>query len=158
MIVRIHPWRVTWRYLLVYFIVFVIAFVSAISMFFALDANGNVIWREFGISQGIFIAVFAVLFLTTYLMAIRGQYYIIENKYFIVRRLRKEYVYDYSNIIFLDVDESKRKKMVIFYTKKAGMKYLLGDKDSKLLDTLIKKCPNTLSREEFRRQYPQERY
>lgn len=158
MIVRIHPWRVTWRYLVVYFIILAITFVSTLSMWFSLDENGKVIFNSFGVSQGIFIAVFGALFIATYLMAMRGQYYIIENKYFIVRRLRKEYVYDYSSIVFIDVNESKRKGMVIFFTQKSGMKYLLGDKEGKLLETLIKKCPNSLSLEEFRRQYPRERY
>ena len=91
-------------------------------------------------------------------MAMLGQSYVIEDKYFAVRRLKKEYVYDYNSIIFIDFEASKRKKMVILYTKKSGMKYMLGDKDGKLLETLEKKCPNTMSVSEFRRTYPQARY
>lgn len=158
MIAKIHPWRITWRYLTVFVIVFVIAFASCLTMFFALDEFGNVIFRPFGVSQGVFFGVFGALFLTTYTMAMRGQYYIIEDKYFIVRRLRKEIVYDYASIVFIDVDRSEKKKMIIFYTKKSGMKYLLGDKEGKVLKTMVKKCPNALSLDEFRRAYPRERY
>ena len=91
-------------------------------------------------------------------MAMLGQSYVIEDKYFAVRRLKKEFVYDYASVIFIDFEASKKKKMVILYTKKSGMKYMLGDKDGKLLDTLQKKCPNVMSVSEFRRTYPQARY
>ena len=157
MVVRIHPWRITWRYLLIFAILFAVTFSACFNVFF-LPGEGGIYVRPFGLSQGIFIAAFGVLFLATYLMALFGQRYIIEDKYFIVKRLTKEYQYDYSSIIFLDVEQSKKKKMVIIFTKKSGTKYLLGDKDGKLLETVIKKCPNTMTVEEFRRQYPKERY
>ena len=157
MVVRIHPWRITWRYLLVFTIIFGIAFASSFSLFFVV-ADGQVYARPFETGQAIFVGVFAITFLATFLMALFGQYYIIEDKYFIVKKLGKEYVYDYSSIIFVDINESKRKKMLIIFTKKSGMKYFLGDKEGKLLETVIKKCPNTMTLEEFRRAYPKERY
>ena len=158
MVLKIHPWRITWRYLIIFAIVLGIAFASCFSIFFSIDENGAVSLAAFGSSQGIFIGVFVALFLSTYLMAMKGQYYIVEDKYFTVKRLKKEYIYDYASIIFVDVEESKRKNMVILYTKKSGMRYMLGDKEGKLLETIIKKCPNILSKSEFRRQYPMERY
>lgn len=157
MVVRIHPWRITWRYLLVFVILFAITFSASFNLFF-LPGEGGVYIRPFGLPQGVFLGAFFILFLVTYLMALLGQSYIIEDKYFIVKRLTKEYQYDYSSIIFLDVEQSKKKKMVIIFTKRSGTKYLLGDKDGKLLETVIKKCPNTMTVEEFRRQYPKERY
>ena len=75
-----------------------------------------------------------------------------------MKKFGKEYQFDYKNIEFIDVEESKRKNMAIFYSSKAKMRYLLGDKDGVLVDTLIKKCLNTMSREEFRRKHPEERY
>ena len=158
MVLKIHPWRITWRYLLVYIVILAIAFGSCFSIFFKVDENGSISFASFGVSHGIFIAVFVGLFIATYLMALFGQKYIVEDKYFIVKRLTREYQYDYSNIIFIDVDQSKRKNMVILFTKKGGLRYLLGDKEGKLLEILIKKCPNTMTVEEFRRAYPQERY
>lgn len=158
MVLKIHPWRITWRYLLVYIVILAIAFGSCFSIFFKVDENGSISFASFGISQGIFIAIFAGLFIATYLMALFGQKYIVEDKYFIVKRLTREYQYDYSNIVFIDIEKSKRKNMVILFSKKSGLRYLLGDKEGKLLETLIKKCPNTMTIEEFRRAYPQERY
>ena len=48
--------------------------------------------------------------------------------------------------------------MIIFYSTKAKMRYMLGDNDGKVLETLIKKCPNILTKEEFRRRHPEESY
>ena len=157
MVVRIHPWRITWRYLIAFGIIFLVAFGSCFNLFFTRTEAGLTL-RPFGVSQGVFIAAFAILFLITYLMALWGQRYIIEDKYFIVKRLTKEYQYDYSSIIFCDIEESKKKNMVIIFTKKSRTKYLLGDKEGKLLETIIKKCPNTMTVSEFRRAYPEERY
>lgn len=157
MVVRIHPWRITWRYLVVFTIIFAVAFSASFSLFF-LPGDGGLYVRPFGASQGIFIGVFFILFVVTYLMTLLGQKYIIEDKFFIVKRMGKEWIYDYSSIIFFDKEESIRRKMVIIFTKKSRTKYLLGDKDGKLLETVIKKCPNTMTVEEFRRAYPSERY
>lgn len=157
MVVRIHPWRITWRYLLVFAIIFVITFSASFRLFF-LPGEGGLYVRPFGLPQGMFIGAFFILFLVTYLLALLGQKYIIEDKFFIVKRLSKEFQYDYANIIFIDIEQSKKKKMVIIFTKKSGLKYLLGDKEGKLLETVIKKCPKTLTVEEFRRAYPHERY
>ncbi len=85
-------------------------------------------------------------------------YYIVEDKYFIMKKFGKEYQFDYANIEFIDIEESQKKKMVIFYSPKSKTRYLLGDKDGKLLETLIKKCPPTISVNEFKRKHPEERY
>lgn len=73
-------------------------------------------------------------------------------------KYKKEYVFDYKSIEFIDIEESKRKKQVIFYSPRARTRYLLGDKNGKLLETLIKKCPNTLSVAQFRAKHPEEKY
>lgn len=75
-----------------------------------------------------------------------------------MKRVGKDYQFDYNNIYFIDIEKSKKKKMVIFYSSKAKMRYMLGDKDGVLLETLIKKCPKTMSVEEFRRRHPEEKY
>lgn len=103
----------------------------------------------------------AVLFGTSisfYIVSLTSFYYQIENSYFIMRRFGKTYEFEYKSIEFIDIEESKKKNMVIFYTPKSKTKYLLGDKERKLLETLIKKCPNVLTVEEFRRKHPEEKY
>ena len=85
-------------------------------------------------------------------------YYVIESKHFTMRRFWKEYVFDYKNIEFVDIEESRRKGQVIIYTKKSRTKYLIGDRKGVLLETVIKKCPQTMTVDEFRRAHPEERY
>ena len=157
MVVRIHPWRITWRYLLVFTVIFAISFSASFNLFF-IPGDGGVYIRPFGAPQAIFISIFFILFVVTYLMALLGQKYIIEDKFFTVKRMGKEWSYDYSSIIFFDKEQSLKKNIAIIFTKKSRTKYLLGDKDGKLVETIIKKCPNTMSVEEFRRAYPNERY
>ena len=115
MVVKIHPWRITWRYLIVFAIVFIIAFFACFGVFFDIGDSGITV-ASFGISQGIFIGVAVVSFVLLYLLALNGQKYIIESKYFIVKRLAREYQYDYSSILFVDKEQSEKKKMVIIFT------------------------------------------
>ncbi len=156
--VKISWWRITWRYVLIFLVLFALAFFSASSLFFTFGDSGELVPVEWGPAQTIFIAVFVGLFAAIYVLALFGFSYIIEDKFFIVKRMGKEITFDYSNIEFIDINESKRKKMVIFYSKAGKMRYLLGDRDGVLLETLIKKCPKIMTVEEFRRRHPEERY
>lgn len=129
-------------------------------MFFTIDPANNmqitpVVWD---FKQPLIIVGIFVVSLIAFIPAITSYYYTVEKKCFIMRKYGKEYEFEYANIEFIDIEESKRKKMVIFYTKTAKTRYLLGDKDGVLLDTLIKKCPNIMSVEEFRRAHPEEKY
>ncbi len=157
MVVRIHPWRITWRYLAVFAVLLIVGLISFSGLFLTMS-NGSLVLRPWGATHTAFVTVFATAFVALYPFALFGQSYVIEDKYFAVRKFKKEFVYEYKNIEFIDFDESKRKKMVILYTKKSRMKYLLGDKDGLLLETLIKKCPDVMNVYEFRRRHPEERY
>ncbi len=157
--VRVHWWRITWRYLLVTLIVAIIMFAAFFYLFLSIDqTTGEVKWISFGAPQ-IIVLVFTFGFLVFgYISSLRSYYYVIEDKYFIMKRLTKEMQFDYKNIEFIDIEESKKKKMVIIYTPSSKVRYMLGDKDGILLETLIKKCPDILSVSEFRRKHPEERY
>lgn len=155
---RIGLWRITWRYLIVFFVLASIAFGTCFTLFFTINDAGRVTANEFGVSQILFVVIMGSLIPITYLVTVLAFYYRIEDKYFVVKKLGKETCYDYKNIEFIDIETSKRKKQVIFYSRTAHMRYMLGDKDGILLETLIKKCPNIMTVEEFRRRHPEERY
>ena len=155
---RVNLWSITWRYLLVFFIIFAIAFSTSFNLFFTVNENRQIVGAGFGTPQIIFVVVFAGLFVGTYLAAVFGFYYIVEDKFFVVKRLGTEQQYDYSNIEFIDIETSRKKNQVIFFTKKSRVRYLLGDKDGVLLETLIKKCPKIMTVNEFRARHPEERY
>ena len=93
-----------------------------------------------------------------YIFSVVSYYYVIEDKYFVVKKFGREIEFNYDNIEFIDFAQSEKKRQVIFYSTKGKMRFLLGDKEGKLLETLRKKCPNTLTVSEFRSKHPEERY
>ena len=156
---RVASWRIIWRFLLTLLIIYIALFLALSSLFFTIDfSNGQISVVEWDYRQPLFIGLCGGIGIAIIIPSLLSYYYYIEDKYFIMKKFGKEYQFDYKNIEFIDVEESKRKNMAIFYSSKAKMRYLLGDKDGVLVDTLIKKCLNTMSREEFRRKHPEERY
>ena len=152
-------WSITWRYLIVALIVVAAAFGMFFSVFFNVNQEtGSISVAPWGVSHYIFVIVMGVSLIGIYIFSIISYYYVIEDKFFTVKRYGKAIDFDYRNIEFIDVDESQRKHQVIFYSTKGRMRYLLGDKKGLLLETLIKKCPKTLTLSEFRRKHPEERY
>ena len=156
---RVHPWRLIWRFLVALAVIYVVAFGAFISMFFTVNfSNWTFTPVTWDYRQPLLLAGIFVIGTGMFIPALVSSYYICEKHSFIMKRYWKVYEFDYENIKFIDIDESKRKGMVIFWSTTARTKYLLGDKDGVLLDTLIKNCPNIMSKEEFRRAHPEERY
>ena len=156
---RVAPWRIVWRFLVVFLVITIILFLSTSAVYFDIDLE-TWTWtpKPWEFSQVFIIIVLGVVFVTFLVMSLLFYYYKIEDKYFIMKRFGKEYQFEYKNIEFIDIEKSKKKGQVIFYSKTAKMRYMLGDKDGILLETLIKKCPETMSVEDFRRRHPEERY
>ena len=157
--VKVATWRITWRYLLIALFVLVGLFGIFSPQFLVFDhVNKVFIFRPFPIFlYGVFgaMTLFLIIF---YFFTINSYYYIIEDKYFTVKKYSKTLDFSYKNIEFIDIEESQKKKLVIFYTPQAKVRYLLADKDNVLLETLIKKCKNIDTVEEFRRKHPEEKY
>ncbi len=156
--VKVSVWRITWRYLIVSLIVLGALFGVSFTLFITVNEAGETIPATWGVGQYMLVIFAGVALLFFYFLSIFSYYYVIEKDHFVLKRYWKEYQFDYKNIEFIDIEESKRKKQVIFYSPKSKTRYLLGDKDGVLLDTLIKKCPNTMSVPQFRAKHPEERY
>lgn len=155
---KVHPWRLIWRFLIALAVIYIVTLAACFTLFFTVDFKTfevtPVVWDY---RQPLVMSIMLVLGVGAFIPALTSYYYVCESKYFIMKKYGKEYQFDYSNIEYIDIEKSKKKKMVIFYSSKAKMKYLLGDKEGVLLDTLIKKCPNVLAREEFYHKHPEER-
>ena len=123
-----------------------------------MNEAGRLAFKAWGVGQTIFVSIFGALFLIAYIPSLRCFYFVVEDKYFILKRVGKDYQFEYKNIEFIDVEESERKGMIIFYSSTAKMRYMLGDKNGMVLKTLIEKCPKAMSKEEFRRRHPEEKY
>ena len=156
--VRVSTWAITWRYLIFSLILIVVLFLAFFGVFFAPNAEGVLTFVGFGVSQIMIVVLVPAVLVVFYLLSVFTYYYVIEDKYFIMKRFGREFIFDYKNIEFIDIDESKRKNQVIFYSPKSRTRYLLGDRGGKLLETLIKKCPKTMSVQEFKMKHPEERY
>lgn len=156
---RVHPWRLIWRFLIVMLAIYIIVIISFNSLFISFNFDtGEFYILPFGMYHYIILIGIPVLGIIAFIPILTSFYYVVEKKYFLMRRYGKEFEYHYANIEFIDIETSRRKKMVIFYAPTCKTKYLLGDKDGVLLDTLIKKCPNIYGVEEFRRRHPEEKY
>ena len=155
---KVHPWRIIWRFLVALLVVYIITLGVFIGFFFTINDAGQIIPVEWTFRQPLIIGIMIALGFSMLIPSLLSYYYIVEDKYFIMKKFGREYEFNYSNIEFIDIEESQKKKMVIFYSPKSKTRYLLGDRDGKLLETLIKKCPPTMSVAEFRRKHPEERY
>ena len=157
--IRPSVWEITWRYLIFSVIIAAAVFGMFFTIFFPYDSETKQLTvASWGVFHHLIVYFTITVIIFFYIVSITSYYYVIESKYFLMKRFGKEIAFEYKNIQFIDIEASRKKKQVIFYTTKARTKYLIGDKDGVLLETLIKKCPNIMSVEEFRRKHPEERY
>lgn len=157
--VRPSIWSITWRYILVAVIVSSASLAMFFSLFFNFSAeNGSISIYPWGPTHYVYVIVLSVSIIGVYIFSVVSYYYVIEDKYFVVKKFGREIEFNYDNIEFIDFAQSEKKRQVIFYSTKGKMRFLLGDKEGKLLETLRKKCPNTLTVSEFRSKHPEERY
>lgn len=155
---KAEPWRLTWRFLVAFAIVVLIISLLSYSLFFYFDfSTGRLYIIKWDYRQILFVSIILGISVVFYILTMRSFYYEIEDKYFTVRRYSKVIQYSYDNIIFINEDRSEKEKKIIFYTEKTQMVSLLADKENKVYKTLLKKCPNRLSIEEFRRRHPEEK-
>ena len=138
--IRASIWQVTWRYLIFAAAMGVIVYGSFFfTIYMKADDNGKFVFAEWGFTQYLFTIFVPLVLIFFYFFSTFTYYYVIEKHSFIMKRMGKEYEFEYKNIEFIDVEVSKKKHQVIFYSPKCRTRYLIGDKDGILLDTLIKK-------------------
>ena len=61
--------------------------------------------------------------------------------------------YFWSDIIYIDQEFSKKKKMFLFYTKDGREHYLAFDKEGLIFSKALEKC-HLMDKEEFKRKFP----
>ena len=156
---KVHPWRIIWRFLIILLVVYVAIISLSYSLFFEIQLKPFVIiGKPWDFRQPLLLAILLLIGLASLIPALVGYYYEVENRYFLMKRFGKEYTFDYANIEFVDFEQSKKKNMIIFYSRTVKMRYLLGDKDGEVIKALEKNCKNLMTLEEFRRRHPEEKY
>lgn len=107
-------------------------------------------------SAGAYVILFCyiALCIALFIGIALNYFYVVENKGIVVKRLGKSLLYKYSEIIYIDEEESKKTKMVTFVMKNGDVRYLTYDKEGKLLDIMLKNCKNLISKEELKEKFP----
>ena len=87
-------------------------------------------------------------------LTIKLNYYELTRKEVIVHRFKKQLIYRFSDVIYIDEEKSLKKKTVYFYTKFGHDRYLTFDREGLLYKAMLEKCTNRLTKEEFNKRYP----
>lgn len=120
-------------------------FLSCINLF---------LFTKFGPIQIMVILVFVAVSIFMLVLSLKRNFYVIENKYIVVVRSFKNMYYNYSDVVYIDKEQSERRKILCFATNRGDARYLPFDKNGEIYKTMLKRCNNLLSEEEFKRRYP----
>lgn len=100
------------------------------------------------------IAIWIVGAIIFYILTIKFNYYVLHKKYVVVKRYRKELIYNFSDVIYIDEAQSEKKKTIIFVTNKGHVRYLIFDKENVLYSVMLQKCNNRVSKEQLLLMFP----
>lgn len=100
------------------------------------------------------IAIWILGAIIFYILTIKFNYYVLHKKYVVVKRYRKELVYNFSDVIYIDEVQSLKKKTIIFVTNKGHARYLIFDKENILYSVMLQKCNNRVSKEQLLQMFP----
>ncbi len=104
--------------------------------------------------QPLIIIVWFISSIVFYVITLNSCYYILSKKDLTVVRFKKRIVYTFSDVIYIDEELSKKKKMVCFFTKFGHKRYITFDQENKILPMMLKQCKNLQTKEEFEINYP----
>ena len=123
----------------------VLLFLSCISLF---------LFSEWGVIQILIIALYVVVSVVMLVLSLTRNFYVIESKYLVVVKAHKEMYYDYNDVVYIDKEQSERRRVLCFYTRQGHTRYLPFDKEGKIYNTFINKCHNLMDKETFVTKYP----
>lgn len=129
--------------------VFLLLAVVVSLMFFNLFYLTKWDYRQF-----LIIGIYSLVMVAILIFSLNTQYYEINKKDLTECKFGKKFVYFYSDIIYIDVEGSKKSKILSFVTKYGHVKYLTFDKEGKIFEAAMNKCKNLISLEEVRGKFP----
>lgn len=134
-------------------ITFVIADLIFAALIF-LSCINIFLFQKFGAVQIAIIALYVFFSVFMLVLSLTRNFYVIESKYLVAVRGTKNYIYNYEDVVYIEKEQSERKRTLTFCTNQGIVRYLPFDKDGKIYTTFCNKCHNLLDLEEFRRRYP----
>lgn len=104
--------------------------------------------------QYVVIAIWLALSIFLTIVAIKMNYYTY-NRYELVRHIfTKEYVIKYKDVLYIDVEWSKKHSSLLIFTSLGHERYLPFDKERKILDLMQERCTHLISKEEYLAKFP----
>ena len=104
--------------------------------------------------QPILIMVYLTICICIFVAVYFNHYYEVTNKEVIVKRLGKLLHYRFNEILYIDEEQSRKKKTVTFVTSRGDAVYLTYDKEGKLIEILLKECKNLITLDELKARFP----
>lgn len=104
--------------------------------------------------QPLILGIYTLVMVAILIFSLNTQYYEINKKDLTECKFGKKYNYFYNDIIYIDVEGSKKSKVLSFVTKYGHVKYLTFDKEGKIFEACINRCHNLISLQEVRVKFP----
>lgn len=100
----------------------------------------------------IIISIWTLTTIVYTFIGVKTNYYIIEKNGILHHRFNKEFIHNYSDIVYIDEEYTLKHKTLRFVTKTGQIYYLLFDRDGKIYQ-LVKKHASLLNEDEFKSRY-----
>ena len=100
--------------------------------------------------QFLIIGIYVLVMGGILAFSIGSHYYEINKRDITECKFGKKFTYFYTDIIYIDVEGSKKSKILSFVTVHGHVKYLTFDKEGKIFEAAMNKCKNLISLEELR--------
>ena len=134
-------------------ITFVIADIIFAALLF-LSCINLFLFQKWNAIQFAIIGVFVIVSVLMLVLSLTRNFYVIESKYLVVVKVNKEMHYYYTDVVYIDKEQSERRKVLCFYTRQGHTRYLPFDKEGKIYTTFLNKCHNVINKEDFEKNYP----
>lgn len=123
----------------------VIVFTSCINLF---------LFEEWDYRQWLIIGVFLASSILILIFSLRTYFYVIEKRELIVIKFKRELVYPYSEIIYIDQNQKRKKSTITIVMKSGQIIYLIPDNKNQVYESLQKNCDDLLDKQEVMNKFP----
>ena len=122
-----------------------IVFTSCINLF---------LFQEWDYRQWLIIGVFLVSSILILIFSLRTYFYVIEKRELVVVKFKRELVYPYSEIIYIDQNQKRKRSTITIVMKSGQIIYLIPDNKNQVYESLQKNCDDLLDKQEIMNKFP----
>jgi MFS family permease len=122
-----------------------IVFTSCINLF---------LFQEWDYRQWLIIGVFLVSSILILIFSLRTYFYVIEKRELVVVKFKRELVYPYSEIIYIDQNQKRKNSTITIVMKSGQTIYLIPDKGNQVYESFQKNCDHLLDKQEVINKFP----